>query len=126
MRPETSGFLGSNPLIHSYSLFLHLPLYPCSPPHSFILSPSPLIICQAHVTEKRQKSLLITGLCPVPFHLSPHFPARGGRLGAGEGLPDTAQDPQILNLDPEPSFPGLPPLPRAHLPLGLGSITPQE
>lgn len=31
-----------------------------------------------------------------------------------------------LNLDPEPSFPGLPPLPRAHLSLGLGSITPSD
>lgn len=78
-RPETSGFLGSNPLIHSCSLFLHLPLYPPPCPHSFILSPSPLMTRQAHATEKFADRWAV----PSPLPPLPSRPCRGAGLVLG-------------------------------------------
>ena len=118
----------SNPFTHSGLLFLHLHLY-CSP-HSFILPPSPLMTCQvsswpprqsAHMTEKFPDHWAV----PSPLLLSPHFFCREGRLSSGEGAPDTAQDPQIPNLDPEHSFPGLRPFPGPTSPWAWGASHPR-
>lgn len=63
-----------------------------------------------------------------PARSFPHptaFPQREAGLGAEEGAPDAAQDPQILNLDPEPSFPCLCPFPGPTSPRAWGASHPR-
>lgn len=102
--------------------------------HSSILSPSPLMTCQVRSWPPRgpvhrmRKFADHSGhlwLCPVPFFHSLHFPCRKGRLGAKEGVSDTAQDCQNLNLDPELSFPGLHAFPGPTSPWAWGASHPR-
>lgn len=88
MRPETSGFLGSNPLIHSYSLFLHLPLYPCSPPpplfHFVPFSPDNMPgTCDRKATEKFADHWAV----PSPLPPFPSLPCKGGQAWCWGGTP---------------------------------------
>lgn len=60
----------------------------------------------------------------LPFLFSPHFPCTEARPGAEKGAPDAAQDPQILNLGPESSFPCLRPFPGPTSPWAWGASHP--
>lgn len=116
MTPETSVFwaLILSPT-HAYCFSIRLFIFP----YSFVLSPSSLMPCQAHMTEKFADHWVV----PSPF--SPHFPCREAGLVLGSEPRHSAgsSDPKSRS---RAQLPRSATLSSTHLALGLGSITPQD